>query len=42
MKIFEKEAKDIYIGEMIEGVNEHLKKYKNRKMSVVDLDALFR
>ncbi len=40
--IVEKEAKDNYIKEMIEGVNEHLKKYKNRKMTLRELDALFK
>ena len=39
--IVEKEAKEEYIKEMIEGVNEHLRKYKNRKMSLKELDALF-
>ena len=40
--VVEKEAKEKYIKEMIEGVNEHLKKYKNRKMSLDELDALFK
>ncbi|MDP1695606.1 MAG: DUF2683 family protein [archaeon] len=37
----EKEANEEYIKKMIEGVNEHLKKYKNRRMTSEELDALF-
>ena len=40
-EVVEKEANEEYIKEMIRGVNEHLKKYKNRRMSSEELDALF-
>jgi len=40
-EIIEKEANDEYVKEMITGVNEHLKRYKGRKMSFQELDALF-
>ena len=40
-EVVEKEANDKYIKEMINGVNEHLKKYKNRRMTSKELDVLF-
>ena len=40
-EIVEKEANEGYIKRMIEEVNEHLKKYKNQKMSFAELNALF-
>ena len=38
--IVEKEAKEEYVKEMIEGVNKHFKKYGRRNMSIDELDAL--
>ncbi len=40
--IVEKDAKEEYIKKMIEEVNEHYRKYKDRKMSLDELDALFK
>ena len=40
-ELVEKEANEEYIKKMIEGVNEHLKKYKDRRMTFKELDALF-
>ena len=40
-EIVEKEAKEEYIKEMINGVNEHIKKYGYKSMSSEDLDNLF-
>jgi hypothetical protein len=37
----EKEANEGYVKKVIEITNNHLKKYKNRKMSVDELDKLF-
>lgn len=39
-EIVEKEAKDEYIKEMIEGVNEYFKKHGHKNMSLKELDAL--
>ena len=40
-EIFERDAKEEYVKDMINGVNQHIKKYKNRKMTSEELDTLF-
>jgi len=40
-ELVEKEANEEYIKKMIEGVNEHIEKYKDRRMTSEELDALF-
>ncbi|MBI3334009.1 DUF2683 family protein [Candidatus Pacearchaeota archaeon] len=40
-EIVEKEAKDEYIKEMIEGVNEYIKKHGHKSMGGKELDELF-
>ena len=39
-EIVEKDAKEEYIKEMIQGVKEHFNKYRRRSMSIKELDAL--
>ncbi|MEK6910579.1 MAG: antitoxin [Nanoarchaeota archaeon] len=40
-EISERDAKEEYVKDMMNGVNEHIKKYKNRRMTSEELDALF-
>jgi hypothetical protein len=41
-EIVEKEASEEYVKKMIEEVNEHFRKHGHRKMSLAELDALFK
>ena len=39
-EIVEKEANEEYVKKILEVTNKHLSKYKNKKMSLEELDAL--
>lgn len=39
-EVVEKNAKEEYVKEMIEGVNAHFKKYGRKSMSIEELDKL--
>lgn len=39
-EVVEKEANEKYVKHILEAANRHLAKYKNRRMSIKELDAL--
>jgi hypothetical protein len=39
-EVVEKEANEKYVGRILEVANKHFAKYKNRRMSIKELDAL--